>query len=107
MVTVNIKFNTPLWFSYLHPATSFKWMFKKAYENNTQIDWREKYKLRLIKEQIVSLSDKSRAMSEMKRERGRFREERLKCQFPQRSKAIKMERGLLDEIIRPSLVSLD
>ena len=42
------------------------------------IDWREKYKLRLIKEQMVSLSDKSRAMSEMKRERGRFREERLK-----------------------------
>ena len=26
---------TPLWFTYLHPATSFKWMFKKAYENNT------------------------------------------------------------------------
>lgn len=44
-------------------------------------------------------------MSEMKRERGRFKEERLKCQFPQSSKTIKMEKGLLDEIIRPLLVS--
>ena len=51
------------------------------------------------------MSDKSRAMSEMKRERGRFKEERLKCQFPQSSKTIKMEKGLLDEIIRPLLVS--
>lgn len=76
-------------------------------ETTHTIDWKEKYKLRLIKEQIVSLSDKSRAMSEMKKERGRFKEERLKCQFPQSSKTIKMEKGLLDEIIRPSLVSLD
>ena len=43
----------------------------------------------------------------IQRERGRFKEERLKCQFPQSSKTIKMEKGLLDEIIRPSLVSLD
>ena len=66
-------------------------------------DWKEKYKLRPIKEH---LSDKSRAMSEMKRERGGFKEERLKCQFPQSSKTIKMETGFLDEIIRASLVSL-
>lgn len=31
------------------------------------IDQEEKYKLRAIREQVVSLSDKSRAMSEMKR----------------------------------------
>lgn len=51
------------------------------------------------------MSDKSTATSEMKRKEKASRRD-SQCQLLQSSK-IKLEKGLLDEMIRPSLVSLD